>query len=31
MQQGAAVHQAGLDRDIFAPIIEAIAAASHDA
>lgn len=31
MQQFTAVHQAGLDRDIVAPIIEAIAAASCDA
>jgi hypothetical protein len=31
MQQFVAVHQAGLDRDILAPIIEAIAAVSRDA
>lgn len=31
MQQFVAVHQAGLDRDILAPIIEAIAAGSRDA
>ena len=31
MQQFTAVHQAGLDRDVLAPIIEAIAAASRDA
>jgi hypothetical protein len=31
MQQFVAVHQTGLDRDILAPIIEAIAAVSRDA
>jgi len=31
MKQFVTVHQAGLDRDILAPIIEAIAAASRDA
>jgi len=31
MQQFVAAHQAGLDRDILAPIIEAIAAVSRDA